>query len=1175
MSDEKELKHLTQREHFLKRPGVVIGSLKANLVKRFIYNANTNKVDEKEILAAEGIERLFLEGLSNASDNSEESRILGLDPGYIKIDITKKTVTICNTGKPYTIKKFPGTNKYVQEMAFGVIGTSTNYDDSKRNRVAGTNGYGIKLVNTYSKEFSLNLVDDKQNKSYSQSWSNNMIDVTSPIIKNTSGEKTYTEVNYTLDFDRFDDIYKDGYTEDLIGLYGFHCINTAFTTRVSVWFNGVEFKPMNVKEYIMMVTGTNLNSTKYLTHSEWFENKEIKTKTSINGIINAGNQSMNIEVCIYDTPDASVNLSFVNGLITYDGGIHVDTVLNRIKDVILPELNNKIKDGDRKSKLSLRDLRPHISVVVNCHVNEADYRSQMKSYLNHPKPNLTILSNKIKSMMRWKLIERLNNTIKAKQLKILKSTDGKKNNVLFNIKTLTDAPLAGSNKSHLCTIDLVEGNSAQNYSDIRSVAVNGGINRSDYIGSLALRGKIINALKAMSSIDGIQKLNENKVYANIKKAIGLRERMDYNIEKNFRTLRYGIITVLCDADVDGIHIAALIVLLIWKMFKSLLERKKVVYILRTPLIRVKKGKKFFDFFFLWQFEDWAEKNSLKGCEIQYCKGLASSSASEIDRDSKNPYLVEFDLDEQTDMFIDMAFGKNTAVRKQWLKKYKPEENLEELSNIAISRFIDKELILHSFANVHRTIPGLDGYKEGGRKVLYTSLKKWGSKRVLRTNELVTIAKGFTNYHYGAISLIKAVEKMTLDYTGSNNLPCFTQEGLFGTRKNNGDNAGQSRYTSVSKMAWWSKVFNKDDFNIWEYVMEEGQICEPKNLFPIIPMFLVNGSSGVGTAYSTKIPNYNPLDIIKWIISRINGTTKPKIVPWYIGFTGSIKVVFKYFSKTKVDGKEDKVVKLKKNILEPGVSEFYPAETGRSMITHGAFEYKMIKNGRKEEEWLVVTELPIGRSPVWYEENVLKVMYKNKQIKNYSNKCGNNNIDFRIMGLEKPTLKKLNLITTFGMTNMTILDENRFPRIFKRVDHLIEYWFQWRRQYYPKRIAKMIEIKEKDTIDIRNRFKFIKAIVRGFDEGRILGETLIIVKESKDSILKQLDSLELDYSLLKKVPTASYTKKGLEKLEEQQNKILKDLEYYRNIDPDKLWIEELLEFEKCYKKYILSHKKMYT
>lgn len=52
-------------------------------------------------------------------------------------------------------------------------------------------------------------------------------------------------------------------------------------------------------------------------------------------------------------------------------------------------------------------------------------------------------------------------------------------------------------------------------------------------------------------------------------------------------------------------------------------------------------------------------------------------------------------------------------------------------------------------------------------------------------------------------------------------------------------------------------------------MDEGQRIEPDYYLPIIPMVLVNGSEGIGTGYSTTIPNYNPVDIVNYIKSKLN------------------------------------------------------------------------------------------------------------------------------------------------------------------------------------------------------------------------------------------------------------------------------------------------------------------
>jgi DNA topoisomerase-2 len=63
--------------------------------------------------------------------------------------------------------------------------------------------------------------------------------------------------------------------------------------------------------------------------------------------------------------------------------------------------------------------------------------------------------------------------------------------------------------------------------------------------------------------------------------------------------------------------------------------------------------------------------------------------------------------------------------------------------------------------------------------------------------------------------------------------------------------------------------------------------EPEYYAPIIPMVLVNGAEGIGTGWSTNIPNYNPLDLIKQIKRRLAGQPFEQIHPWYKHFDGEI------------------------------------------------------------------------------------------------------------------------------------------------------------------------------------------------------------------------------------------------------------------------------------------------
>lgn len=77
--------------------------------------------------------------------------------------------------------------------------------------------------------------------------------------------------------------------------------------------------------------------------------------------------------------------------------------------------------------------------------------------------------------------------------------------------------------------------------------------------------------------------------------------------------------------------------------------------------------------------------------------------------------------------------------------------------------------------------------------------------------------------------------------------------------------------------------------ILNYQEEDGKIIEPDHFLPIIPLVLVNGSSGIGTGWSTSIPSFHPLDLIQYIRCHLEG--KPMnapLVPWVRGFAGRME-----------------------------------------------------------------------------------------------------------------------------------------------------------------------------------------------------------------------------------------------------------------------------------------------
>jgi DNA topoisomerase-2 len=250
------------------------------------------------------------------------------------------------------------------------------------------------------------------------------------------------------------------------------------------------------------------------------------------------------------------------------------------------------------------------------------------------------------------------------------------------------------------------------------------------------------------------------------------------------------------------------------------------------------------------------------------------------------------------MAMQLAFHEKLAdQRKDWIRNWQPDFRVEEMQMQPISAFINHELIQFSIADVARSIPRfMDGLKQVQRKIIWGSMKKWkgkvGSNKAakIKVGNLASYVSEKTEYHHGPKSLCDAIVHMVHDLTGSNNLPYFCANGQFGTRNYLGKDASEPRYTKTRPQWWWNLIFKKEDMPLLDIVIDEGKECEPVTFLPIIPLHLINGTSGIGTGHSTFVPDHDPLDICRWLTAKINGYPLPEVLPWYRGFTGDIKII---------------------------------------------------------------------------------------------------------------------------------------------------------------------------------------------------------------------------------------------------------------------------------------------
>ncbi|VDK61437.1 unnamed protein product [Anisakis simplex] len=464
----------------------------------------------------------------------------------------------------------------------------------------------------------------------------------------------------------------------------------------------------------------------------------------------------------------------------------------------------------------------------------------------------------MQSVLKCGVVESVMAWVKFKQQESLdKKCSAKRTSRLKGLPKLEDANDAGTKNSALCTLILTEGDSA------KSLAVSG-------LGVIG-RDKYVNALL---------------------KIVGLQYRLKYEKDDEMKTLRYGKIMVMADQDQDGSHIKGLVINFIHYNWPALIKRSFVEEFI-TPIVKATKGKEGrskeeYSFFSLPEYAEWRNNTeNWKTYRIKYYKGLGTSTSKEAKEyfsDMKR-HRIKFRYDgEEDDRSLDMAFSKKRIEdRKVWLtnwmaeRKDRREQGLTEeylydkdTQSVSFKDFVNKELVLFSNLDNERSIPSLvDGLKPGQRKVMFTCFKR-ADKKEIKVAQLAGAVGEMSAYHHGEASLMMTIVNLAQDYVGSNNINLLLPIGQFGTRLQGGKDSASPRYIFTQLNPVTRALFPSVDEHVLRFLHEENQRIEPEWYCPIIPMVLVNGAEGIGTAWSTKVPNYNPREIVDNIRRMIHG-----------------------------------------------------------------------------------------------------------------------------------------------------------------------------------------------------------------------------------------------------------------------------------------------------------------
>ena len=846
----ESVEKLTHIEHVLKRPDSYVGPTDLSTESYWVLNGQ--KFEKKSTKYSPGLLKIFDEILVNAIDRNS---LHPKNTSSIAVSIDKVSGSVCieNNGPlgGISVKMHEKEGIWNPELVFGHLLTSTNYDDNQKRIVGGRNGYGAKLTNIYSSEFSIIVKDHETKQMYTQKWSDNMSVCEPPKIKKHSGTTSSVSVTFIPDWKRF------GMTKMDFNIYKIFekriwDANICTTPNCKVKFNGEALPKQSFEAYAKMHEG--VENVHCATTDRW-------------------------SVCIGPSEDGMQQVSFVNGICTNKGGTHVDHAASLVAAGIIEEMAKKIK-------LKPQQVKNTFSIFVKTTLENPTFSSQVKSECTLKAQDFgskfEMPKTFVKNVLKTGVSDELTALSKFKEMKELAKTDGgARKSKITGIPKLDDANKAGTVQSGKCTLIVTEGDSAKTLA-VAGLSVVG----RDLYGVFPLRGKCKNVRDA-----SVSQLTGNQEFNDLKKILGLQQGKEYT---DVSELRYGRLMIMTDADADGSHIKGLILNMIHAFWPSLLKLGFVVSMV-TPIIKATKGSQFKSFYTDSAFRVWYGDGK-PGWRIKYYKGLGTSTSAEAREYFKmiETLTVRFDVDIMTDNSVILAFDKKKADdRKTWLLESTAKEakDLEvpygKIKQLEITDFIHKDLVNFSLADLKRSIAHMaDGLKPSQRKVMYSCFQK-NLKDEMKVAQLAAFVAEKSAYHHGEVSLADTIVKLANDYTGSNNINLLEPCGQFGTRLMGGKDASQTRYIFTKLSKETRNIFDQKDDAILTYLDDDGRVIEPEHYMPVLPMILVNGTEGIGTGFSCYIPPFNPEDIKANILNFTNGRDMKKMKPWFRGFQGSI------------------------------------------------------------------------------------------------------------------------------------------------------------------------------------------------------------------------------------------------------------------------------------------------
>ncbi len=620
-------------EHVRMRPSMYIGDVGVRGLHHLVYEVVDNSIDEALAGHCDTITVAITEGNGiRVKDNGR--------------------------GIPVDIHKKEGVSAL--EVVMTKIGAGGKFDKDSYKVSGGLHGVGVSCVNALSIDLKATVY--RNGTIYQQEYSQGKRKAEVAEIGTT--DYRGTEVEFYPDPAIFDSLE---YNYDTLAsrMRELAYLNKGLT--ITMTDERITDEDGNHPEETFF---SELGLPEFVTFLDGNREKLIQDVISIEG----EKSGIPVEVAMVYNTSYSENIhSYVNNINTHEGGTHLSGFRRGLTNTLKKYAETSGMLDKLKFEISGDDFREGLTAIVSVKVGEPQFEGQTKTKLGNREVTAPV-SQAVSEMLENYLEEHPNDARTIVQKVILAATARhaarKAREMVQRKNVMSGTGLPGklsdcSDKDpEKCELFLVEGDSAGG-------TAKQGRDRN-FQAILPLRGKILNVEKAMQ-----HKAFENEEIKNMYTALGVtigteEDERALNMEK----LRYHKIIIMCDADVDGSHIATLILTFFFRYMRELVE-SGYLYIAAPPLYLVKKGAKSE---YCWNDDQRdAAVVKLKGegkessVGIQRYKGLGEMNAEQLWETTMDPEFrtlrqVTIDNAAEADRIFSMLMGDDVPPRREFIEK---------------------------------------------------------------------------------------------------------------------------------------------------------------------------------------------------------------------------------------------------------------------------------------------------------------------------------------------------------------------------------------------------------------------------------------------------------------------------------------------------------------------------